>query len=185
MTWYDQGIEKLERALKDGEKSADFRRSLANAYEARGLFRGKEGRLPFARDDLGRAADLAVGDKRNELIRKRRQIVIELSMKNNDFETAAKEIAKITAQPLTPSEKYRSARLLAICSAMANDAKSPLADKYAAEVMVLLNEAKNGGVFNEAENVKGVEALERLGEPLSKRTDFQELLRELKKKSPQ
>jgi eukaryotic-like serine/threonine-protein kinase len=182
IAWYDQGIEKLESALKDGEKSADYLRSLANAYEARGLFRGKQGRLPLARDDLDRAAELAVGDKRNELIRKRRQMVIELSMKNNDFETAAKEIAQVTAEPLTPSEKYRSARLLAICSAMANDAKSPLAEKYAAEVMVLLNEAKNGGVFNNAENIRGVEELERLGEPLSKRPDFQELLRELKKK---
>ena len=180
-------IDNLEAALKLGEKSAEHIQALADAYEGRGLVQAREGRLQPALADLDRAVELLEGDRRNAAIDKRQPIriryVVELQRKKGDFAAAAREIAKVTAEPLlTPEKRFGAVRILAISAAMADDVKSPLAEQYAAEVVELLRQARKEKVFDNPEYIQDVEELNRLVPPLARRPDFRELLRELKKK---
>ena len=80
-------------------------------------------------------------------------------MNKGDFESAAREIAKLAEEALAPRQTFLLAESLASCAALAHKAKSPLADKYAGEVVVLLRQAQAGGFFSNAGSIKGVEKL--------------------------
>ena len=180
--WYDQAIDKLEQAVKQGEKSVDALRFLSNAYQGRAV--GSAGNLAQAVADWDRAVALCQGDDRDNLLAKRRlaRFAYAGSLARKDFQRAAAEIAKMLPEKLSASEKFAGARVLAFAAAAAENAKSPLADDLAGKSMALVRQARDERLFEKQYNIGFLEDLVKESPPLARRTDFQELLRQVRKK---
>lgn len=185
LPWFDQAIAKLELAVGKEAEAPPAEQALSRALAGRAKGRTQEGELASALADWDRALELAKGKQRAEYLDGRRQTrlrhALTLVAKKADFQAASSEVAKVTAERLTPAEKIAAAHLLSECARLAEEQKSPLADKVAAQAVSLLRQAKSDGFFDQ--NLKGVELLDvfRQIAPLARRVDFQDLLREFTK----
>src|SRR5205807_1742914 len=179
--WYDQAISHLEDILGQGEKNAEARRSLRNAYWGRAEGRTELGLYAEAVADWDRALKLDDGSHKKEWAAARVQAklkIIHLAAKEGKHQKADAAVEEWLKEAPSPQVKMSLAHVLAVCSAIAEEEKmSALVDAYAARAVALVRQAYMEGYFRDNPNVTVLASFRAIG-PIARLADFQKLVKE-------
>jgi serine/threonine protein kinase len=175
LPWLAKSIDRLEAALSKNDRLVKVRESLCTARWTRAMTLAGLKRFQQAMPDWDRALEMDDGRYQNTLRIMRASNLLNL----NDHAGATADAQAIAESPKAKdADLYNAACVYALSSRIA-EAEGMLAESYASQAVLLLRKAVRKG-FKNLPHLKMDADLN----PLRKREDFQNLIRELERGQP-
>jgi tetratricopeptide (TPR) repeat protein len=176
LPWLAKSVAILEAALSKNQRLVKVRESLCTVRWTRAMTLAGLERYHQAMPDWDRAIEMDDGRYQNLLRIKRASNLLHL----NEYVRATADAQAIAESPKAKdAELYNAACVYALCSRIA-EADGMLAESYASQAVLLLRKAAAKG-FRDVPKLKKAADLN----PLRRREDFQNLIRELERGQPE